>query len=79
MIEEPAPNTVMVIVRSDEQGIDIWESEMKVEEVRRRSNDSRMMLIAIPAKRLHEGRFVIRVGPPGATNRREFPFVIVND
>jgi len=79
LIVKPASHDAMEITLSDEHSHIIWESTMKVKEARRRSNDSRMMLVAIPASRLHEGRFVIRVGAPGATERTEFPFVIVDD
>ncbi len=65
------------VVLSDDRENTIWETEIGVEEVRRRSADGRMLLVAVPAGALHRGRFVIGVVFSNGTRGVEFPFVVI--
>ena len=77
ILDLASEDLVEIVLMDDGENI-IWESEIVVEEVRRRSADGRMLLVAIPAEKLHRGRFVIRVGFSTGSEKIEFPFMVVD-
>ena len=76
LIQNLTMEDLVEITLTDDRGSLVWRTEIEVEEVRRRSADGRMLLVAIPVEELHQGRFVIRVGASTGAERVEFPFIV---